>query len=110
LGSIGTIGHGSGTGTGEGPGSSALSIGNLASVGQADGVEAGELFRYTLKAPIDVRAHGSSLVPFLQKTVSARRITYFADASQAARAATRFKNDTGQTLPSGTIAFYADGG
>ncbi|EYF00646.1 hypothetical protein [Chondromyces apiculatus] len=108
LGQIGTIGHGSGTGS-AGPGSTALSIGNLAAVGQAEGVESGVLFRYALPSPIDLRAHGSALLPFLQRAVTARRIAHF-NGSGKARSAARLRNDTGQTLPAGPIAFFADGG
>jgi hypothetical protein len=108
LGSIGTIGHGSGTGSGDS--SSALSIGDLAAVAVTDGVESGALFRYSLKAPVDLRPHGSALVPFLQQSISARRIVWFDDSGNAGRSAVRLKNDTTQTLPEGTIAFFADGG
>ncbi len=106
LGSIGTIGHGAGTGTG----SSLLSVGNLASIAQADTQEAGALFRYALQKPIDLRAHGSALVPFVQQTVSATRMALFQAAGEQARAAVHVKNDTKQTLPPGTVAVFADGG
>ncbi|MCC6552839.1 MAG: DUF4139 domain-containing protein [Polyangiaceae bacterium] len=105
LGTIGTVGHGAGTGA-----STALSVGNLAAIAPAEGVEAGALFRYTLPSPIDLRAHGSALVPFVQRAFSARRIAYFDHPGDPARSAARIKNDTGQTLPEGTIAFFADGG
>jgi hypothetical protein len=108
LGSIGTIGHGGGTGSGQS--STALSVGNLASIAPAAGVESGVQFRYVLPSPIDLRAHGSALVPFLQRPISARRIAHFTRPGDAARSAVRIKNTTGQTLPAGTIAFFADGG
>ncbi len=102
------IGLGSiGTATGA---STVLSIGDLAGVAQADGVEAGALFRYSLPSPVDLRAHGSALVPFLQQTVGARRIAFFVKPGAVARSAARIKNDTPQTLPAGTISFFADGG
>ncbi|AKT44070.1 hypothetical protein [Chondromyces crocatus] len=107
LGGVGTIGkavvHGAGAST-------ALSVGNLAAIVQADGVESGVLFRYVLPEPIDLRAHGSALVPFVQRAVSARRIAHFESPGAAARSAARLRNDTGQTLPAGPIAFFADGG
>lgn len=108
LGSIGTVGHGAGVGTGYG---SVLSVGNLASLaGQADTVESGALFRYALQAPIDLRAHGSALVPFTHEFVYARRIALIDSPGAAARAAIHLKNDTKQTLPAGPIAVFADGG
>jgi hypothetical protein len=85
-------------------------MGNLAAIAPAAGVESGVLFRYVLPSPIDLRAHGSALVPFLQRPISARRIAYFTHPGASARSAVRVKNTTGQTLPAGTIAFFADGG
>lgn len=108
LGAIGTIGHGAGSGSTQA--STALSVGNLAAIAPATGVESGVQFRYVLPSPIDLRAHGSALVPFLQRPVSARRIAHFTSPGAAARSAVRIKNTTGQTLPAGTIAFFADGG
>lgn len=106
LGSIGTVGHGAGSAQA----STALSVGNLASIAPAAGVESGVLFRYTLPSPIDLRAHGSALVPFLQRSISARRIAHFERSGAPAHSAVRVTNTTGQTLPAGTIAFFADGG
>jgi hypothetical protein len=105
LGVIGAIGHGAGTGS-----STMLSVGNLAAIAPAAGVESGALFRYVLPSPIDLRAHGSALVPFLQRPIGSRRIAHFVKPGDAAYSAARVKNDTGQTLPAGTIAFFADGG
>ncbi len=108
LGSIGTIGYGAGTATGTG---SLLSVGNLAALAQqTDAVESGALFRYVLGSPIDLRAHGSALVPFLHSMVSARRVALLDSPGAAARAAVHVKNDTNQTLPAGPIAVFADGG
>lgn len=105
LGSIGTIGAGSGTGS-----SSLLSVGDLASVVKADGVESGALFRYTLKSPVDLRARGSALVPFFHDSIATRQIAVFESPGATARSAVRLKNDTSQTLPAGTIAVFAAGG
>jgi hypothetical protein len=132
---IGTIGHGSGTGSGVGYGSGygrlggshttrapkvrmgsatvsseALRVGNLASIAPAEGVEAGALFSYTLAQPLDLRAHGSALVPFLSSQVLTRRITWFSTPGDAGRSALRFVNATRQTLPAGPIAIYEAGG
>ena len=107
LGSIGTVGHGSGTGT---DGSSLLSVGDLAQVAQAKGVEAGALFVYRMPSPVALRAHGSALVPFLQQSVEAEPIAWLDSPGATARAAMRFVNDTQQTLPPGTMSFFSDGG
>jgi hypothetical protein len=132
---IGTIGHGSGTGTGMGYGSGygrlggshasrapsirmgtavgsseELKIGNLAAIAPAEGVEAGALFSYTLAEPLDLRAHGSALVPFMASEVLTRRITWFQNANETGRSALRFTNATRQTLPAGPISIYEAGG
>jgi hypothetical protein len=108
LGSVGTIGHGAGVGSVGS--SSALSVGNLAGIAQAEGVEAGALFRYTLKSPVDLRAHGSALVPFVSDGVKARRIASFASPGAPARSAVYLVHEGKQTLPDGPIAVFADGG
>jgi hypothetical protein len=108
FGSIGTIGHGSGTGGVES--SSLLGVGNLASVAEATGTESGALFVYSLAQPLDLGAHASALLPFLQRTVDAREITLLRDSSAPARVAVRFVNNTPQTLPPGPISFFAHKG
>jgi hypothetical protein len=106
LGSFGGRGHGSG-GVGS---SSLLDVGNLASAAPAAGVEAGALFVYTLPGPVDLHAHDSTLVPFAQQRVDVTAIAWIDSAGSPARSAVRFVNSTSQTLPAGTIAFFADGG
>ncbi len=107
LGNTGTIGRGGGSGSGT---STVLALGDLAAVAQAEGAEAGALFRYSLGAAIDLRPHGSALVPFLQQSIAARRIVWFTAPGEEGRSAARVKNDTQQTLPAGTIAFFEAGG
>ena len=87
-----------------------ISIGNLAEVAQATGTETGALFSYTLANALDLRAHGSALVPFTQQKVEARRLTWFAVADEQGRSAARFLNTTTQTLPSGPVAVYEPSG
>ncbi len=118
LGGIGTLGHGAGGGgiglgapTVRGDdGSSLLSVGNLAGVATGEGVESGALFRYTLGDRLDLRAHGSALVPFLGENVVARRVALFAGADGDARSAVHLTHAGSQTLPPGTIAVFGDGG
>lgn len=107
LGGIGTIGHGAGSGDSQ---SSLLSVGNLASAIPAVAVEAGALFNYRLGQPLDLRAHGSALVPFLSRGVSARRVVVVQSAGADARSGIYFVNDGDQTLPDGTLAVFGDGG
>ena len=109
LGSIGTLGHGAGTAS-RGTPSSRVSIGTLAALAGAQGVEAGALFRYALPAPVDLRAHGSALLPFAQEQVGARRIAWFRKPDAEARSAVHVTNTTKQTLPPGTVAIFAGGG
>jgi hypothetical protein len=90
--------------------SSLLSVGDLAKVAQASGVEAGALFVYTMPAPLALGAHASALVPFLQQTVDAAPIAWVPRVGEPARAGVRFVNSTAQTLPAGTVAFLAGGG
>jgi hypothetical protein len=105
LGGFGAIGHGRAVGS-----SSLLDVGNLAQVAPATGVDTGALFVYQMPQPLDLRAHGSALVPFAQQRVDVQSICWFDSADVPARAAVRFVNSTPQTLPSGTIAFFSDGG
>jgi hypothetical protein len=109
LGSIGTLGHGGGSISGNAS-SSMLSVGNLAGIAPAEGVESGSLFRYSLSQPIDLRAHGSALVPFLSDGIAARKIAIFSVPGEAARSAVHLKHQGNQTLPEGTLAVFSDGG
>jgi hypothetical protein len=119
LGGIGTIGYGAGHGSYavrsgstvvSAEASSLLAVGNLAGVAGSEGVESGSLFRYALGNALDLRAHGSALVPFLGETVVARRVALFATARSDARSAVYLTHAGNQTLPPGTIAVFSDGG
>jgi hypothetical protein len=112
LGSIGTIGHGSGTGSGSSSTStsSLLSIGQLAPTTSASGVEAGSLFAYSLGEPLDLRAHGSALLPFVYESVDVEQITWLPSPGEPARSSLRLQNTTKQTIPEGTLAVFSDAG
>ncbi|MGK3985136.1 hypothetical protein WME99_18955 [Sorangium sp. So ce136] len=90
--------------------SDALSIGNLAEVAQAAGVENGALFTYRLAGGLHLRAHGSALVPFTQQDVEAQRLTWFEGDEERGRSGARLANTTAQTLPSGPVAVYEASG
>jgi hypothetical protein len=116
---IGSGGGGSGEGFGRGAGgvshtvrtpSLRVSVGNLAQVSGASGIEVGALFRFTLAEPVDLRAHGSVLAPFVGEAVDATRIALFQWAGGPARSAVVLTHRGAQTLPSGTIAVFADDG
>ena len=121
LSGIGVGGGGYGMGSGHGrlggsvrasgaSSSELLEVGNLASSGPAAGVEAGALFVYSLAEHVDLRAHGSTLVPFAQQRVDAATMTWVDSPGAPPRSAVRFANSTSQTLPAGPIAFFADHG
>ena len=107
LGSIGTLGHG-GANTSD-DSSSLLSVGNLAAIAPSEGVESGSLFRYTLGDKLDLRAHGSALVPFIGEGVEARRVALFARPEASARSAVYVTHRGAQTLPAGTLAVFDHG-
>ncbi|MCB9605639.1 MAG: hypothetical protein H6716_03555 [Polyangiaceae bacterium] len=93
-----------------------ISIGNLADVAQSTGVEAGALFSYRLANKLQLRPHGSALVPFTSQAVEARRLTWFDDAGSAGsgnsygRSGVRLTNTSGQTLPAGPVSIYERSG
>jgi hypothetical protein len=102
---FGSLGHGSAVSS-----SSVLSVGDLAQIAQAGGVEAGALFVYAMPDRMGLHAHASALVPFLQQPIDAESIAWVEHPGDRARSAVRFVNSTPQTLPSGTISFFGDGG
>ncbi|WP_437575932.1 hypothetical protein [Sorangium sp. So ce887] len=90
--------------------SEVLSIGNLADLAQAAGVENGALFTYRLAGGLHLRAHGSALVPFTQQDVETQRLTWFGGEEERGRSGARLANTTRQTLPAGPIAVYEASG
>jgi len=107
MGSIGTYGHGAGTGDAA---SSVVTVGSLAALAPAEGLESESLFQYSIATPLDLGAHASAIVPFVSVTLTAERIAWFQEAGAPARAAVHLTNTSNQTLPGGTIAVFADGG
>jgi hypothetical protein len=86
--------------------SDSIQIGNLAQVAQATGVEAGALYDYTLAHALELRPHGSALVPFTEEALQTRRITWFDVGDQQGHSAARLVNTSRQTLPTGPVAVY----
>lgn len=119
AGGIGGLGL-SGTGWGAGghgrahiglsPESDELSVGNLAALTPAEGIEAAALFRYTLPSKLSLSAHASALVPFIDSAIKVRPVAWFSKDRDAAASALHVTNDTKQTLPAGTISVFGDGG
>jgi hypothetical protein len=114
IGGLGTRGAGGGLGSygmtlGQ-TSSSVLEVGNLAEIAEAKGTESGALFSYALPAGVDLRSHASALIPFLQRPVEVELLAWLDGPASAAQAGARFVNSTGQTLPAGPIAAFADGG
>ena len=111
MGGLGTRGHG---GVGGGVGISSLSanqsdlleVGDLAAIAEAEGSEQAALFNFTLANPLDLRAHGSALVPFVDQTMEVKRVTWIVNDGELARSAVLFTNNTPYTLPAGPIAFF----
>jgi hypothetical protein len=87
-----------------------IRIGDLAQIAQASGIEAGALFDYRLSGLVDLRAHGSALVPFAEANLEARALTWFDAASDQGRSAVRLVNTSAQTLPEGPVAVYESTG
>lgn len=110
LGSIGTIGHGAGVGSSGTGSSSLLQVGNLAATAKSTGVESGALFTYSLGESLELRAHGSALVPFVQEAIEVETITFMPSPGEPARSGLRFSNSTRQTIPGGTLAVLGETG
>jgi len=87
-----------------------LNVGNLAHVDVAEGTESPALFQYALAGAVDLRAHGSALLPFAQISVQVRRIAFLGAPGDQARSAVHLEHRGRQTLPAGPIAVFESGG
>ena len=110
VGSVGTVGHGRGVG---------VSIGTPTVHGTVleDGPtplapaavsEAGDLFLYTVKEPVVLGARKSALLPIVDGSTRAERVTVV-DENGAAWSGVRLENSTALTLESGTLSVFTDG-
>jgi len=74
---------------------------------QAAAQELGELFEYRFSNPVTVRRNESAMLPFLQQTLTARRLLIYLDrGSVHAMNAAELTNSTGKTLDGGPITVY----
>jgi hypothetical protein len=105
LGNTGLIGHGGGAGIASEP-----SIGDLAELSQAETDPQGALFVYRVKDAVDLEAHHSALLPIVSQDIEAESITWFAPGQSDGLTGVRLVNSTSQTLPAGTVSFFAGGG
>ena len=118
VGGLGLVGTGRGgggrgygvIGMGSAVDSGGVTLSDLAELAKANGSESGALFLYRVADPIDLEAHHSALVPIAQDDIEVEPITFFANNSAEGLSAARLVNTTTQTLPPGTVSFFADGG
>ncbi|MGH9782964.1 MAG: hypothetical protein ACRD88_02160, partial [Terriglobia bacterium] len=74
---------------------------------QAAAQELGELFEYRFSNPVTVRRNESAMLPFLQQTLTARRLLIYLDPSSVhPMNAAELTNSTGKTLDGGPITVY----
>lgn len=74
----------------------------------ASGERSGATFAYHVSTPVSVGRHQSVMVPIVQTTVSATRLSHYDNGAFAANplAAVRVVNDTGLHLAAGTVTIY----
>lgn len=82
-----------------------ITLGNLAEIAPAQGTEEAALFSYTLPEALDLRAHGSTLVPFVDVSLEGERVTWFAGPGPG-RTALALQNTSRQTLPTGMVTVF----
>lgn len=69
--------------------------------------ELGELFEYRFSSPVTVRKSESSMLPFLQQQVAARKLLIYTDGSgRHPMNAAEISNSTGKTLDGGPITVF----
>ena len=128
LDELGGIGGGGGMSYGVGGGiaarpdgetsSSLLNIGNLAQTQEANTKELLTLFDFQLPTPLSLPAHYSMLVPFVEQTLSAKRLSLIASNEgffdskfqEQPVAAIEIKNTSHTTMPLGPMALYSAAG
>jgi hypothetical protein len=119
LGGMGTVGYGAGgggMGSAHGVGglgiqsesASSLLVNGPTPIAPAAVSEAGDLFLYTVREPVDLAARRSALLPILDTDVTAERVSVIGTEG-AVRDAIRFTNSTPLTLEAGVLSVFTDG-
>lgn len=72
--------------------------------------EIADLFEYTIANPVTVRKDGSSMMPFLQQKIAARKLIIYSDSGKPNPfSAAEITNNTGKTLDGGPITVFDAG-
>jgi hypothetical protein len=72
--------------------------------------EVGELFEYQIPEPVTIRKGESSMLPFLQQKIEARKLLIYTDPSSVnPMNAAELTNSTGKTLDGGPITVFDTG-
>jgi hypothetical protein len=75
-----------------------------------DGLEAGELFEYRFASPVNVKKSESTMLPFLQQKLGARKLLIYSESYGAhPMTAAELTNSTGKTLDGGPITVFDAG-
>lgn len=72
----------------------------------AEGRDAGELFEYAFPHTVTIRQGESAMLPFLQQTVSARKLLIFTGEGTNPLSAAELTNTTDKTLDGGPITVF----
>ena len=76
----------------------------------AQGRDLGDLFEYSFASPITVKKNESSMLPFLQQKLGARKLLiYTENYGQNPMSAAELTNSTGKTLDGGPITVFDSG-
>ncbi len=73
--------------------------------------EAGELFEYKFSQPVSVKRNESTMIPFVQQEINARKLLIYSENSTTENPlnSAELTNSTGKTLDGGPLSVY-DGG
>jgi hypothetical protein len=124
LGGIGTVGHGSGYGSGAGSvrsgsasrqsgglaESALVPIGDLSKSAPEDLPKTKTVSVFPLAHAIDLPAHHSAMVPFIDAAISTRSLVLFSSFADDAERAIVLRNDTVNTLVAGPLTVFGAGG
>lgn len=88
-----------------------LEMGSMASTSQAEGVEAGEQFLYTVSAPVSIQRQRSAMLPILSSEIEARRISIYNpnDGLKNPMRGVSLVNSSGLHLMPGPVAVFDAG-